>query len=322
MKYWIPRILALLIIPAAQAANYQLVHSPSLKLEVFIDNVKNSAPASWCAKSIPLRITSAQKTDAQVLTDFLPRVGTLVEKQCPKVAQLPWLLTDTQGNEIASGSAKKSQHWQPIIQPPKAKSPSGPAIPAEVAVTSPLATQDTISAFELPSGCQFRTSWNGEAGDSTLSVPGTDKLRCDSSGFLNGLGTIVLQQEGIPQTYNIAFYQGYPLLKIAPDDRPLNVASANAQRLILRAADSALVLPFNPQLHAWAFQGEVIIEMPREQAATQAEVDQKVAYARETWQPLINAQGMSLTFRLVETLAVERADPASGSYLSVKDDAH
>lgn len=319
MKYWIPGFIALMMIPAVQAENYRLVRSPTLKLDVFIDDVTSSKPESWCANSIPLRITSAQSKDSHVLGEFLPRVGNLLEKQCPKVQELPWILTDKQGNKLASGNAKKSQKWVPTAQPAEAPHPSATPIPPAVAVTSPFATQDSVMSFALPQGCQFRTYWNAPASDSTLFIPSTDALHCDTEGLLNGHGSLVIQREGVNQTLNVVFYQGYPLLNIDTGKRPLKVVSANAQRLILGDTGSFLVLPFDPQLHAWAFQGEVIVEMARQLAADQVEVSQEITRAHDTWRPLVTKQGMSLTFRLVETLAAERVDPASGSYLSVND---
>ncbi|AHG20842.1 type VI secretion system-associated protein [Chania multitudinisentens RB-25] len=321
MKYWIPGIIALLMIPAVQAVDYRLAHSPTLQLEVFIDDVKNSNPESWCMNSIPLRITSAQSTDTNVLNDFLPRVGNLLEKQCAKVAQLLWVLTDKQGNELASGSASKSQSWKVVVQPAVTNS-SDTTIPPAVAVTSPLATQDTIASFALPQGCQFRTYWNSDLSDNVVFVPSSEELRCDANDLVQGPGTIITQQGGSNQTHSVVFYQGYPLANINTDNHSLTVIGANAQRLILGASDSFLVLPFNPQSYAWAFQGEVIIEMTREQAADRAAVSQRVARANETWRPLVTEQGISLIFRLVETLAVDRVDPASGSYLSVNDMAY
>ncbi|WP_311294785.1 type VI secretion system-associated protein [Serratia silvae] len=306
-----------MVIPAVHAENYRLVHSPTLKLEVFIDDVTSSKPESWCASSIPLRITSAQSKDANILNDFLPRVGQLLAKQCPKVAQLPWILTDKQGTKIASGNAVKNQHWQPVAQRPEVTNLPATTIPPAVAVTSPLAAKEMATSFVLPKGCQFRTYWNNNVSNSALFIPSTDALNCDSNGFLNGQGAITIQQESTNQTHNVVFYQGYPLLNIDTGNHPLTVVSVNAQRLILAALDSFLVLPYNPQLHAWAFQGEVIIEMARQQATTQAEINQKVTRVHHTWQPLFTRQGMPLTFRLVETLAVDRVDPASGSYLSV-----
>lgn len=107
MKYWMPGLVALMAVPTAQAMNYRLVYSPSQKLEVFIDDVKNSNPESWCGKSIPLRIVSAQSQDPAVLNDFLPRVGNLLEKQCPKAGHLPWTLTDKRGESWPAAKLPK-----------------------------------------------------------------------------------------------------------------------------------------------------------------------------------------------------------------------
>jgi len=320
MKYWIPGIVILMMLSTAYAENYRLVQSPTLKLEVFIDDVKNSAPENWCASSIPLRIVSAQSTDAAILVDFLPRVGNLLQKQCIKVTQLPWVLTNKQGKKIASGSTNKN--WQPIFQSTQATGPSDNLIPSAVTVTSPLATKDIIASFALPQGCQFRTYWHSNANDSTLFIPNDNALRCDDNQQLNGHGAITIQQKGITQTYNVVFYQGYPLLNIDTGDRQLAVVSANAQRLILGNSGSFMVLHFNPQVHAWAFQGEVVIEMSREQAADQVEVGKKVTQAQVFWRPLMTQSGMPLLFRLVEKLAVDRVDPASGSYQSVNGFNH
>ena len=48
MKLWLPGIITLLIAFHAQAENYRVVYSPSLALEVYIDNVVSKAPDDWC----------------------------------------------------------------------------------------------------------------------------------------------------------------------------------------------------------------------------------------------------------------------------------
>ncbi|WP_431225570.1 type VI secretion system-associated protein [Serratia sp. L9] len=234
MKYWMLGIIALTMTPAVQAENYRLAYSPTLKLEVYIDDVTNSKPESWCAGSIPLRITSTQNTDTYALSNFLPSVGNLLEKQCPKVVELPWILADQQGNKIASGNVRKDQKWQPVIPPSEATNSSAATTLPVVAVTSPLATPDnTMVSFSLPQGCQFRTYWNDNLGDSTIFVPSSDAFHCDPEGLLNGHGTIVTSIEGVNQTHNVVFYRGYPLLNIETGNLPLKVVRANAQRLIL-----------------------------------------------------------------------------------------
>ncbi|MDP8774136.1 type VI secretion system-associated protein [Serratia marcescens] len=328
MKYWMPGLVALMAVPTAQAMNYRLVYSPSQKLEVFIDDVKNSNPESWCGKSIPLRIVSAQSQDPAVLNDFLPRVGNLLEKQCPKAGHLPWTLTDKRGEKLASGEAAKAHGWKPVVKQEaveQPETPPQPAIPAAVAVTSPQADTAQAQRFNLPQGCHFRTFWRDEANGGALFIPAGEALRCGEDGWLQGSGAVTLQQGGQTLSPTLWFLQGYPLAQINGGDRALTVVSANAQRLVLggnpQAPGSFLLLSFEPQLHAWAFNGEAIVEMPRVDAADENKVEQRLQQAQTAWQPLLSAPA-PLTFKLVEKLAADRVDPASGSYLSVNGATH
>ncbi|MNE56697.1 hypothetical protein D3C80_1516260 [compost metagenome] len=115
-------------------------------------------------------------------------------------------------------------------------------------------------------------------------------------------------------------------MKINVGEHPLNVVSANVQRLVLganpQAPGSFALLPFAPQLHAWSFNGEVIVEMPRAEAADTAKVKQRIEQAQRAWQPLLASPATPLNFKLVEKLADDRLDPASGSYLSVNNATH
>ncbi|WP_416260201.1 type VI secretion system-associated protein [Gibbsiella quercinecans] len=322
MKYWMPGAIALLAMPAVHAANYRLVYSPSQKLEVFIDDVKNNKPESWCAKSIPLRIVSGQSKDAAVLDDFLPRVGNLLEKQCPSVAQLPWQLTDKGGQTLAEGNAAKNQRWKPLLKQPPATPPAQPSAPPAVTVTSPLADAEPVQTFDLPQGCRFRTYWSSAGNGSALFIPGGDNLRC-ADGWLNGSSTVLLQQSKQAQPVAVTFLQGYPLINLNLNQQTLRVVSANRQRLVLggAAAGSYLLLPFDTQRHAWAYGGTIIVELPRLEAADAAKVKQRIGRAHEAWQPLLAGQPQP-TFKLVESLAADREDPASGSYQTVTATAH
>lgn len=89
MKFGLPVTATLLIATAVQAEDYRVVYSPSMALEVFIDNVDSSAPRDWCNKSIHLRIVSGKSTTPDTLGSFLPRVGTLLQKQCNNLEELP-----------------------------------------------------------------------------------------------------------------------------------------------------------------------------------------------------------------------------------------
>ncbi|HAI04705.1 MAG TPA: hypothetical protein DCM39_02835, partial [Pantoea sp.] len=155
MKLWLPGIATLLIAFYAQAENYRVVYSPSLALEVYIDNVVSKAPDDWCKETLPLRIVSGKSKDSAVLTTFLPRVGTLLANQCGLLDVMPWQMTDKDGGVLASGSASKLQNWRPIVMADATASASeSNAAPLDL---SRPANSTPLQHFDLPSGCHFRT---------------------------------------------------------------------------------------------------------------------------------------------------------------------
>ena len=116
-----------------------------------------------------------------MLNDFLPRVGNLLEKQCPKAGHLPWTLTDKRGEKLASGEAAKVHGWKPVVKQEaveQPETPPQPAIPAAVAVTSPQADTAQAQRFNLPQGCHFRTFWRDDANGGALFIPAGEALRC------------------------------------------------------------------------------------------------------------------------------------------------
>ncbi|ENZ9095864.1 hypothetical protein ACHCAI_003861 [Enterobacter asburiae] len=52
----------------------------SLKLDIWIDNVKSNSPENLCARELPLRIIANGKKDTALLGDFQPRVASLVRR--------------------------------------------------------------------------------------------------------------------------------------------------------------------------------------------------------------------------------------------------
>lgn len=308
----------------AHALDYRLVYSPSQKLEVYIDNVRSDAPAHWCDRSITLRIVSGQTGDPAIMNDFLPRVGGLLERQCPKATRVPWSMTNADGYVLAQGEATKASHWAPGFTASASAQPAEPVVPPAVPVTSPPADIAPLQAFELTPGCSFRTYWENAGGGNALFIPADNALRC-TDGWLNGNSTATLHLNGQNQTSNLTFFRGYPLINLSIGEQPLLVASANRERLVLggsrQAKGSYLLLPFDALQHAWVFGGTVIVEMPRQDAADAEKVELRVEQALSAWQPLFSQQS-TLTFKLVETLAADRVDPSSGSYKSVTSSAY
>ena len=84
MKLWLSGLALLAATSTAQAENFRIVQSPAQKLDIWIDNIKDNTPQSWCKPEVALRIMANGKKDVSVLENFVPRLGALLEHQCSK----------------------------------------------------------------------------------------------------------------------------------------------------------------------------------------------------------------------------------------------
>lgn len=315
MKFWLPATLTLLFATTSQAADYRVVYSPSLELEVFIDNVTSNTPAAWCQETLNLRIVSGKSTESGVLTSFLPRVGNLLQNQCGILLELPWQMTNGKGTVLATGTAAKEQSWRPIVTADAtATATASNASPLDL---SQPANAEPLQHFDLPGGCHFRTWWDDKG--QSLFIPDDKKMSCSTEGWLEGTGTLTLAQGDAREPLAVSFYQGYPLTHLHPTPDSLNVVAVNNQRLVLARSDapnSWLVLPFNHNLHVWSFDGALLVKMDKAQARDGAALKATVDAVRKTWSGIIDA-GVKVNVLLVDDLHADLADPAIGAWRTV-----
>jgi hypothetical protein len=116
MKLWLSGLALLAVTSTAQAENFRIVQSPAQKLDIWIDNIKDNTPQSWCKPEVALRIVANGKKDVSVLENFVPRLGSLLEHQCSKVNKLSWTLNDPAGTTLAQGTAGKAQDWALVVK--------------------------------------------------------------------------------------------------------------------------------------------------------------------------------------------------------------
>ncbi|MFS2223789.1 hypothetical protein [Pantoea sp. B65] len=312
MKYWLSGVMTLLMASAASAEDYRVVYSPSLALEVFIDNVESNAPQDWCKQTLHLRIVSEQSKESQVLDSFLPRVGNLLANQCGKLEELPWQMTNKQGSVLASGTAAKLQSWRPIITA-DATATANASNAAPLDLSRPADNQP-LQHFDLPGGCHFRTWWD-ENGQS-MFIPDDRAMSCSTEGWVEGDSQITLASDGATRAIAVNFYQGYPLQNMHPGKNALDVVAINNQRMVVatkEAADSWLVLPFDPRLHVWSFNGTLLVKMKKDEAADVATVKARVDAVKKSWSAQYDPK-VKLNVLLIDELHADLADPAIGAY--------
>lgn len=315
MKFWIPAAALLLAASGARAGDYRVVYSPSLELEVYIDDVSGNAPQSWCARQLPLRIVSGNSSESDVLQGFLPQVGTLLHNQCGKLLELPWKMTNARGSVLATGTAVKEQDWRPIVTA-DATGNANASNAAPLDLSKP-ANAEPLQHFDLPGGCHFRTWWDDNG--QSLFIPDDKTLACSTEGWLEGASQLTLTSNGETHPLQVWFYQGYPLLHLQLQAGQFEIVSVNNQRMVIASdaqADSWLVLPFDPVQHAWSFDGTLLLKMDKSAAADAAALKNRVAEVRQKWAASVDP-AVKVNVLLVDDLHADLADPAIGAWRSV-----
>ncbi|MBP2168765.1 hypothetical protein J2125_001957 [Erwinia toletana] len=327
MKYWLSGVLALCMAGSAAAQNFQLVYSPTLKLEIWIDNVKNKNASSWCARDVPLRIVSRESKDPDVLQAFLPRVGGLMSSECSSLRSLQWQMNDSAGNALAAGSAQKANNWEVEITPPPA--PEAPAVPAdETAAATPAPTPEELSPaadttpwlqFSLINGCHFRTWWNDASQTSALFVPGKAGMKCTDDGWLHGQSTMTRSENGATKTTRVTFVSGFPVEGLKKSDDALRITTVNNERMVLRndkSPQSWLILPWQPQSNSWSANGVIAVQMTPQEASDDDVLKARINEVRKSWGSYLNSDKQPVG--LVQALSPQLKDPAAGAFRTLK----
>ncbi len=322
MKHGLLGLAALLLSTHAFAENYRIVQSPAQKLDVWIDDVKDNQLASWCKRTVDLRIVTHGEKNVTALEDFLPRVAGLMASQCKSLQQLSWVLNDDDGSQIATGSAAKAQQWETVVTPaPAETSPAAAAEPAAPVLNSPQADTSPWLQFSLLDGCHFRTWWQHPAQTSALFVPSKQGLRCGDDGWLSGSSSLTQMGNGAAKTVAVTFLQGFPIAGLAskPHTAELTIATVNSERMVLsneKSPESWLVLPFSSQFNGWQAPNQVVVQMAAHDAADESALRARMQEVRKVWSPWLSGNA-PLKVLLVEQLHPELKDPAAAVYRTV-----
>ncbi|MFS2222876.1 hypothetical protein [Pantoea sp. B65] len=317
MKYPLVAVFALLTAAEAGAQNYRVVYSPSLQLEIYIDNLKDQNPASWCAPQLPLRIVAGGDKQPEVLQDFLPRVGNLLGQQCASLNQLDWQMNDSAGNPLARGNAAKMDNWAP-----KLNGGDDPRTLSKAPELSPAADTTPWLQFSLIEGCHFRGYWGTDSRASALFVPAKQGTKCGDDGWLSGQSQITQVLPGATRNISITFLQGFPVagLNGAAAESPLQITTVNNQRMVLSdagAPQSWMILPYAAQLNGWQSDGTVAVQLAQSDAADEDQLQARLEAVRKVWSSYLLADG-PLTILLVDALQPQLKDPAAGAWRSIK----
>ena len=321
MKLWLPGLALLAACGSAQAENYRIVQSPSQKLDVWIDNVEDNTPKSWCGKTLPLRIVTGGEKKPSVLNNFLPRLGALLENQCGALTQVHWKLTDAQGATLAEGTADKAKEWQPVVT-------SNGAAPAQTtALQQPVGRPEDLSPpanrapwqeFTLQDGCHLRTFWEGGSSAPALFIPDSDTTRCGNGSWLSGHTVISQTRSGGQKEIAVTYIHGFPVMGLnqSVDPEHALITSVNKERMVFSTPNSDqswMILPYDSALNGWKSNGTVAVEISRETASDDAKLQARIAAVKKVWSAWVTP-GTTLNIVLIDTLRPQLRDPAVGAW--------
>ncbi|MFZ4835059.1 hypothetical protein [Rouxiella sp. Mn2063] len=346
MKLWLSGLALLVISAGVQAENYRIVQSPSQKLDVWIDNIKDNTPKSWCGGDLPLRIVANGEKNVHLLNSFMPRLGSLLESQCRTLNVVHWTFTAPDGTTLNQGIAKKSGEWAPIVAAETvstevvstatattttdtasaATTNATPSVVAPAAVRpetlSPAADHSPWLEFKLLSGCHLRTFWNDSASSPTLFIPDQGAGKCEKVGWLNGRSDVIQLNKGVEKKLTMTFVDGFPISGLSKnaDIESLLITTVNNERMVLSDAHSDqswMILPYVSSLNGWKADGTVAVEVSHELASDEVRLNARLDDVRKVWSALLEP-GTKLNIVLVDALYPQLRNPAASAYRTVK----
>lgn len=324
MKLWLSGLALLAATSTAQAENFRIVQSPAQKLDIWIDNIKDNTPQSWCKSEIALRIVANGNKDVSVLENFVPRLGSLLEHQCSKVNKLSWALNDPAGTTLAQGTADKAQEWKLVVKQqqtaPAATQTSGALLPPDQnAETNTVAADRTPwQEFTLQDGCHLRTFWEGGSSAPALFIPDSDTTRCGNGSWLSGHTVISQTRSGGQKEIAVTYLHGFPVMGLnqSVDPEHALITSVNKERMVFSTPNSDqswMILPYDSALNGWKSNGTVAVEISRETASDDAKLQARIAAVKKVWSAWVTP-GTTLNIVLIDTLRPQLRDPAVGAW--------
>ena len=326
MKLWLSGLALLVVTSTAQAENFRIVQSPAQKLDIWIDNIKDNTPQSWCKPEVALRIVANGKKDVSVLENFVPRLGSLLEHQCSKLNKLSWTLNDPAGTTLAQGTAGKAQDWALVVKQAQAApaatetAASGALLPPDqnVAIQTAPADRTPWQEFTLQDGCHLRTFWEGGASAPALFIPDSETTRCGNGSWLSGHTVISQSRNGVQKEMAVTYIHGFPVTGLNQNADPENalITSVNKERMVFSTSDSDqswMILPYDDALNSWKSNGTVAVEISREVASDDAKLQARIAAVKKTWSAWV-APGTPLNIVPIDTLRPQLRDPAVGAW--------
>ena len=124
----------------AHADEYRLAFSKSEQIEIIVNNANQD---NWCSTNLKLEARYLAAPNPEGLATLMPKIGQLMQTQCPQATKVSWVSTSQQGKQLASGSSSATTGWALKVTPAAQENN-----PATVAATTQAQEPTPSAALE------------------------------------------------------------------------------------------------------------------------------------------------------------------------------
>lgn len=135
----------------AHAEEYRLAFSKSEQIEIIVNHANKD---NWCRTNLKLEARYQATPNPEGLARLMPKIGQLMQTQCPQATEVSWVSTSQQGTQLASGSSSATTGW--ALKATPATQENNPATVAattqaqEPAPSAALETQNELAVAPVP----------------------------------------------------------------------------------------------------------------------------------------------------------------------------
>ena len=178
------------------AASFRLAFSRAENVEIFVEHAEGVA---WCSPKLEVRAVYGGAPDEDALSRLFPKLGALLDAQCPAANIIEWVSATADGRKVAQGTSAKADLWtlrtsptavaeastgsltaDTIASPPETRPPPTPPVPeAEVpqqvasttAPASPATIETEVASPEPPAAPEITVGVMPSHDMPTAQVP-------------------------------------------------------------------------------------------------------------------------------------------------------
>ena len=163
---------------AAETQSHRLAFSKAENVEVFVDHAANT---QWCSPSLTMRFAfGTPLADVAAVKSLLPKLGVLLDSQCPAAEDVKWQAVNNAAKQTATGVADKAGAWQAQVDSEGADKAAAEQGAADKAATQQAAA-DKAASDKAAAGTVAAEAKAAVDKKALVAEPAADKAAADKA---------------------------------------------------------------------------------------------------------------------------------------------